>query len=186
MGGFPSFSLNLSTLASPTTRTPPRLLLETRQREAAISINMSNAQDLLSILNNANAASRSSLRPPGSTSGIVETSILDFKSGKMNATFKPNGKYLVEPDMRRGELHVVYCSSSSSSSNAAAIGTTSDIVPRPPPATLKLEWRDRRTRTTVDTYALDANSTFERVETGRGGDRVYLLQRSGRRRSFFW
>jgi hypothetical protein len=148
---------------------------------------MSNAQDLLSILNNANAASRSSLRPPASTSGIVETSILDFKSGKMNATFKPNGKYLVEPDMRRGELHVVYCSSSSSSSsNAAAIGTTSDIVPRPPPATLKLEWRDRRTRTTVDTYALDANSTFERVETGRGGDRVYLLQRSGRRRNFFW
>jgi hypothetical protein len=139
---------------------------------------MSNAQDLLSILNSANAASRSSLRPPTSTSGIVETSILDFRSGKMTATFKPNGKYLVEPDMRRGELHVVHCSSNSATS-------ASGIASRPPPS-LKLEWRDRRTRTTVNTYALDADATFERVETGRDGDRVYLLQRPGRRRDFFW
>ncbi len=135
---------------------------------------MSNAQDLLSILNSANAASRSSLRPPASTSGIVETSILDFRSGKMNATFKPNGKYLVEPDMRRGELHLVYCSSNNNATSA-----------RPPPS-IKLEWRDRRTRTTVNTYALDSDATFERVETGRDGDRVYLLQRPGRRRDFFW
>jgi hypothetical protein len=146
---------------------------------------MSNAQDLLSILSNAGAASRSSLRPPASTSGIVETSILSFRAGKMNATFKPNGKYLVEPDMRRGEIHVVYCTPPSSSASMnpllASNATANDAT-----ATLKLEWRDRRTKTTVNSLPLDGDATFERVETGRDGDRVYLLQRSGRRRNFFW
>ena len=137
---------------------------------------MSNAQDLLSILSNAGATSRSSLRPPASTSGIIETSILSFKAGKMNATFKPNGKYLVEPDSRRGEIHVVYCTAPP---NATAASSASA-------ATLKLEWRDRRTKTTVNSLPLDGDATFERVETGRDGDRVYLLQRSGRRRNFFW
>ena len=28
----------------------------------------------------------------------------------MTTTLRPNGKYLVEPDKRRGELHVVYVS----------------------------------------------------------------------------
>ena len=137
---------------------------------------MSNAQDLLSILSNAGASSRSSLRPPASTSGIVETSVLSFRAGKMNATFKPNGKYLVEPDMRRGEIHVVHCSTPSNGASATATAA----------ATLKLEWRDRRTKTIVNSLPLDGDATFERVETGRDGDRVYLLQRSGRRRNFFW
>jgi hypothetical protein len=145
---------------------------------------MSNAQDLLSILNNAGATSRSSLRPPASTSGIVETSILSFKAGKMNATFKPNGRYLVEPDTRRGEIHVVYCSPSSSSVRSASTAAAPAVAAAA--ATLKLEWRDRRTKTTVNSLPLDVDATFERVETGRDGDRVYLLQRSGRRRNFFW
>ena len=146
---------------------------------------MSNAQDLLSILSNAGATSRSSLRPPTSTSGIVETSILSLRAGKMNATFKPNGKYLVEPDARRGEIHVVYCTPPPSTSNNNNNATAAAAVAASA-ATLKLEWRDRRTKTTVNSLPLDGDATFERVETGRDGDRVYLLQRSGRRRNFFW
>eukprot|EP00571_Detonula_confervacea_P016957 CAMPEP_0172302744 /NCGR_PEP_ID=MMETSP1058-20130122/4404_1 /TAXON_ID=83371 /ORGANISM="Detonula confervacea, Strain CCMP 353" /LENGTH=443 /DNA_ID=CAMNT_0013013337 /DNA_START=45 /DNA_END=1376 /DNA_ORIENTATION=+ len=132
---------------------------------------MSNAQDLLSILGGASAASRPPVRAT-STSGNTETTILTFKAGKMNTTLKPNGKYLVEPDSRRGELHVVW--------TATALAT----------GHLKLEWKDRRTKTTVNTISVFPadDATFERVETGRDGDRVYLLQcgDNADARHFFW
>ncbi len=103
----------------------------------------------------------------------------------MNTTLQPNGKYLVEPDTRRGELHVV-CAS----------------VPGGAGGHVKLEWKDRRTKTTVNTIPIFASDDitngaatttfFERVLTGREGDRVYLLQIGGgggaaeSSRHFFW
>merc|ERR1711966_548253 len=55
---------------------------------------------------------------------------------------------------------------------------------------LKMEWKDRRTKTTVNTIPIfpEDNATFERVETGREGDRVYLLQCGNDMDSthFFW
>ena len=164
---------------------------------------MSNAQDLLSILSNA-GSSRSRIGGGGiasSTSGTVETSILSFKAGKMNTTLQPNGKYMVEPDMRRGELHVVWTATPAASASASG-GAAGGYV--------KLEWKDRRTKTTVNTIPIIATTTndntaattttasssaatFERVPTGREGDRVYLLQCDGNggsagadSRHFFW
>jgi len=139
---------------------------------------MSNAQDLLSIIGGG-GASRG--RAGGATtSGTTETSILNFKAGKMNTTLKPNGKYLVEPDTRRGELHVVW----TATATAAAAGTNG------PSGHLKLEWKDRRTKTTVNTIPIfpTDDATFERVETGKEGDRVYLLQcgSNSDSRHFFW
>ena len=47
----------------------------------------------------------------------------------MTTTLQSNGKYLVEPDKRRGELLVVYVS---------GVGASGGRV--------KLEWKDRRTK----------------------------------------
>jgi len=144
---------------------------------------MSNAQDLLSILGGAGAggASRGSRGAGGATTGgAAETSILSFKAGKMNTTLKPNGKYLVEPDSRRGELHVVWTAAAAGAASGAAGGG----------GHLKMEWKDRRTKTTVNTIPIfpTDDATFERVETGREGDRVYLLQcgNNADSRHFFW
>ena len=127
---------------------------------------MSNAQELLSLLNGRH---RPALSAPTSMS------ILNFKAGKMNTTLKSNGKYLVEADTRRGELHVVYARGGGAAANGDHI---------------KLEWKDRRTKEVLDTVVIPSgeDATFERVETGRDHDRVYLLQvgtgASGR--YFFW
>mmetsp|Transcript_32595 Transcript_32595/g.68864 ORF Transcript_32595/g.68864 Transcript_32595/m.68864 type:complete len:601 (+) Transcript_32595:74-1876(+) len=152
---------------------------------------MSNAQDLLSILNAANATRPSRGGAGGtSASGNAETSILSFKAGKMNTSLKPNGKYLVEPDGRRGELHVVWIASASSSASATSSATTSTTTNNNVGGggTLQLQWKDRRTKTVVNTIPVYANedATFERVETGRDGDRVYLLQSGSENRHFFW
>lgn len=143
---------------------------------------MSNAQDLLSILGGA-AANRP---PPAggaarSTNGTAETSILHFKAGKMNTTLKPNGKYLVEPDMRRGELHVVWTATPAAAPSSSGTTTTAAAGGGATGGHLKLEWKDRRTKTVVNTIPIfpEDDATFERVETGRDGDRVYLLQCGG-------
>ncbi len=76
-------------------------------------------------------------------------------------------------DPRRGTLDVNWTKSSSSS-----------------PGTLKLEWKDRRTRSVVDSHTIfpEDDCTFSRVETGNDKDRVYLLQYGNvsERRFFFW
>lgn len=144
---------------------------------------MSNAQDLLSILGGAgaNRPSRAAGANGGATTnGSTETSILQFKAGKMNTRLKPNGKYLVEPDARRGEMHVVWTTTPAAAGQATTAG-----------GHLKIEWKDRRTKTTVNTIPIfpEDDATFERVETGREGDRVYLLQcgtNNADSRHFFW
>ena len=141
---------------------------------------MSNAQDLLSTLNGASAR-RNAAAPSASSSGgnPTEKSILSFKAGKMNTTLKPNGKYLVEPDARRGELHVVWVTGTAANTGGTAGGG----------GHLKIEWKDRRTKTIVNSIPIFANTddaTFERVETGKDGDRVYLLTVGNENRHFFW
>ena len=95
----------------------------------------------------------------------------------MNTTLKPNGKYLVEPDARRGELHVVWVTAAATTGTGAGGGH------------LKIEWKDRRTKTVVNSIPIFANTddaTFDRVETGKDGDRVYLLTVGNENRHFFW
>eukprot|EP00956_Cyclotella_meneghiniana_P019896 scaffold34567_cov66-Cyclotella_meneghiniana.AAC.2 len=114
---------------------------------------MSNAQDLLSILNGRRIASSGN---PSNSAAPTPKSILNFKAGKMSTTRQPNGKYLVTPDARRGELHLLVDNNNGG---------------------LKVEWKDRRTKATVDTVhvANPQDATFERVETAKESDRVYLL-----------
>ena len=138
---------------------------------------MSNAADLLSILNGAQMR-----RPPAasSTSGATESSILSIKAGKMNAALQPNGKFLVEPDARRGELHVVWIKASGGGGGAHASAAAAN-------GRLVLQWQDRRTKAVVNSIPVfpEDDAAYERVETGRDGDRVYLLT-VGENRHFFW
>jgi len=108
---------------------------------------------------------------PGPSSSRREEegkTILSFKAGKMDPVLQPNGKYLITADPRRGEVNLVF-----------------DL-----PSTLKLEWKDRRTRSVVDSFLVipEDNCTFTPVPTGREGDRVNLLQFGSNpdRRFFFW
>lgn len=53
----------------------------------------------------------------------------------MTTSLQSNGKYLVEPDKRRGELHIVYVSGVGTGGAAGSGG-----------GRVKLEWKDRRTK----------------------------------------
>ena len=132
---------------------------------------MSNAQDLLSILGG--NAPRSA---PHANPTSAEKTIMSFKAGKMNTELQPNGKYMVSPDSRRGEINIVW---TTTSNNSSASGGQLTVV-----------WKDRRTMTAVNTYPIfpSDNATFERVETGNEADRVYLLScgDSADSRHFFW
>ncbi|KAL7514914.1 hypothetical protein ACHAXN_012188 [Cyclotella atomus] len=138
---------------------------------------MSNAQELLSILNGRRPALSSTTTQPTSSS------ILNFKAGKMTTTIQPNGKYLVAPDTRRGELHVVFVRGTTTAGGGGSGGGGVG-------GHIQLEWKDRRTKTTVDTIHIPhgEDCTFERIETGRELDRVYLLQvgSGSAGRHFFW
>lgn len=140
---------------------------------------MSNAQELLSILGGRHRPALST----GTSSNHQEKSILQFKAGKMTTQLQPNGKYLVTPDTRRGELHLVW---STAAAAAATRGNTGAAVG----GHVKIEWKDRRTKAVVNTVPVfpGEDATFERVETGREGDRVYLLQvgSGAEGRHFFW
>jgi hypothetical protein len=98
--------------------------------------------------------------------------LLSFKAGKLNATLQPNGKYLVTADPRRGTLEVNWTQSTSS------VGV------------LKIEWKDRRTRSVIDSLSIfpEDNCTYSKVDTGIPNDRVYYLQygNASDRRFFFW
>ena len=108
----------------------------------------------------------------------------------MTTTLKPNGKYRVEPDLRRGELHVVWTAASSTATGTGTAASATTGGSGSPAGHLQIEWRDRRTQTAVDAVPIFAadDATFERVLTGREDDRVYLLQCGGRpeSRHFFW
>lgn len=133
---------------------------------------MSNAQDLLSILGGG------APRPaPRANPSSTEKTILSFKAGKMNTERQPNGKYMVSPDSRRGEINLVW--------------TTTNAAPSSSGGSLTVQWKDRRTMATVNTYPIfpSDNATFERVETGNDADRVYLLScgaNNADSRHFFW
>lgn len=117
---------------------------------------------------------------PGAASSRREEegkTILTFKAGRMDPVLQENGKYLITADPRRGQISLNYNLPSNSSSSAAG-------------GTLKFEWKDRRTRTVVESFNIitEDRCTFVPIPTGRDGERVYLLQfgSNSSRRFFFW
>lgn len=94
--------------------------------------------------------------------------LVEMKAGKMTTrAVGTGGKLKVEPDMRRGKLSLVKNNDN----------------------TVRLLWTDRTTGTLEDDMLVfPGEQTFEKVETGKGKDRVYLLQFKSQatRRFFFW
>mmetsp|Transcript_55460 Transcript_55460/g.82172 ORF Transcript_55460/g.82172 Transcript_55460/m.82172 type:complete len:443 (-) Transcript_55460:192-1520(-) len=121
--------------------------------------------------------------PGGSTTSNrrdEEKNIISIKAGKMEHVLQPNGKYMVSPNPRRGEINLLWSAATTSGTSA---GSSSNN------GTLKFEWRDRRTRATdhESTIFPEDRCTFSKIDTGRNNDRVYLLQyANSERRLFFW
>lgn len=107
--------------------------------------------------------------------------ILSFKAGKMVTEILKTGKYFLKPDSRRGTINLSWKTSVSNSARRSS--ETSKGV-------LLFEWKDRRTCATVDSFPIlpTDNCSYTKVDTGREGDRVYLLQfgKSKDRRYFYW
>eukprot|EP00566_Odontella_aurita_P019968 CAMPEP_0113544300 /NCGR_PEP_ID=MMETSP0015_2-20120614/10632_1 /TAXON_ID=2838 /ORGANISM="Odontella" /LENGTH=303 /DNA_ID=CAMNT_0000444545 /DNA_START=86 /DNA_END=994 /DNA_ORIENTATION=- /assembly_acc=CAM_ASM_000160 len=126
--------------------------------------------------------------PPSASSRNREPEgkvILTFKAGKMKTELQPSGKYLVTPDNRRGSIQVVWQAQPASGGSGGGGGGGGGAG-----GVLKFEWKDRRTRSVVDSLSIfpEDEVTYSKVPTGRDGDRVYLLQygRASDRRFFFW
>lgn len=142
--------------------------------------------DLLAMLGGGMpGASSSRSAPEGKT-------LLSFKAGKMNAELQSNGKFMISPDPRRGEIQLVWQSYASGSGGGGSSGGGSGAGGNG--GLLKFEWKDRRTRSVVDSLSIfpEDDCTYGRVSAGRDADRVYLLQFGGNnssgssRRFFFW
>lgn len=94
--------------------------------------------------------------------------LVRFKAGKCETEPRPNGKVYVKPTPRRGEIQLV---------------KQDDL--------LHFQWRDRVTLAvdpTCDHMVFPGDAKFNKVETGRDGDRVYALQfgQNTSRNFFFW
>lgn len=110
------------------------------------------------------------------------TELLRFKAGRMKAELQQNGKFLISPDPRRGEIRLLWKANDAGGASNGHGGV------------LTLEWVDRRTTLPVTTLTVfpEDGVTYRRAWTGdgegRGSDRVYLLQygNASDRRFFFW
>lgn len=94
--------------------------------------------------------------------------LVRFKAGRCETEPRPNGKLWVKPTQRRGEIQLV---------------KQDDL--------LHFQWRDRTTLAvdpTCDHMVFPGDAKFNKVETGRDGDRVYALQfgQNTSRVFFFW
>jgi len=104
--------------------------------------------DLLDVLGNQSSSSVSTRR------GEAEKHVaVSFKAGKMKMELQENGKYWVTPDKRRGQVQLVWSNDQE----------------------LKWEWMDRREKDVTDSYKVVGGNKFERVDTGKEEERIYLL-----------
>mmetsp|Transcript_14964 Transcript_14964/g.32223 ORF Transcript_14964/g.32223 Transcript_14964/m.32223 type:complete len:489 (-) Transcript_14964:390-1856(-) len=136
---------------------------------------------------------------PNGGSGIE---LLKFKAGRMKAELQQNGKFLISPDPRRGEIRMLWKSNrpGAGASSALASSSSSGGPTNANGGVLTFEWVDRRTTLPVTTLTIfpEDGCTFQRVYTGGAAgddndrrsstDRVYVLQygNSSERRFFFW
>jgi len=92
--------------------------------------------------------------------------LVTFKAGKMEPQDKGNNKFLIVPDLRKGQVNLI----------------------KGDDQLIHFQWKDRKTQTMVDDLILfPDDAVFKKVKTGKEADRVYLLQYKGsNRRFFFW
>ncbi|EQC26762.1 hypothetical protein SDRG_15412 [Saprolegnia diclina VS20] len=106
--------------------------------------------------------------PAFGTTGGARASLVEFNAGKMTATPKEAGstKLVVTPDLQKGKILLV----------------------REDDQLLHFKWKNRTTGVVADDFIIFPNdASFQKVDTGRADDRVYVLQYKGSPRRFlFW
>ncbi|GLE02592.1 hypothetical protein PINS_up011433 [Pythium insidiosum] len=102
----------------------------------------------------------------GGSNGAGRNELVSFNAGKMTVKPSANGKFLVTPDLKKGKI----------------------CLTRGDDQLLHFQWVDRQTGASPDDFILfPDDAAFSKVNTGREGDRVYLLQyKNSSRRFFFW
>ncbi|OQS00709.1 proteasomal ubiquitin receptor ADRM1-like protein [Achlya hypogyna] len=106
--------------------------------------------------------------PAFGTTGGARAALVEFNAGKMTAAPKEAGgtKLVVTPDLQKGKIQLV----------------------RGDDQLLHFQWKSRTTGVVADDFIIFPNdAAFQKVDTGRPNDRVYVLQYKGSsRRFFFW
>lgn len=89
-----------------------------------------------------------------------------FNAGKMTVAPAANGKFLITPDLKKGRI---------------SLSRGDDQL-------LHFQWTDRQSGSSPEDFIIfPDDATFSKVDTGRAGDRVLLLQyKNSARRFFFW
>jgi len=96
----------------------------------------------------------------------AQNELVSFNAGKMTATATAGGKFLIAPDLKKGKV----------------------CLSRGDDQLLHFQWIDRQTGASPEDFIIfPDDASFGRVDTGRAGDRVYILQyKNSSRRFFFW
>lgn len=96
----------------------------------------------------------------------TQNELVSFNAGKMTVKPSANGKFLITPDLKKGKI----------------------CLSRGDDQLLHFQWMDRQSGTNPEDFIIfPDDASFSRVDTGREGDRVFLLQyKNSSRRFFFW
>jgi 26S proteasome regulatory subunit N13 len=96
----------------------------------------------------------------------LQNELVSFNAGKMTAKASANGKFTVTPQLEKGKV----------------------CLSRGDDQLLHFQWVDRQTGASPEDFIIFPDDAhFAKVDTGRPGDRVYILQyKNSSRRFFFW
>uniref|UniRef100_A0AAV1VAA1 Proteasomal ubiquitin receptor ADRM1 n=1 Tax=Peronospora matthiolae TaxID=2874970 RepID=A0AAV1VAA1_9STRA len=102
----------------------------------------------------------------GTPSSAGRNELVSFHAGKMTVKAAANGKFLVTPQLEKGKV----------------------CLSRGDDQLLHFQWVDRQTGASPEDFIIFPDDAhFDKVDTGRPDDRVYILQyKNSSRRFFFW
>ncbi|CAN0417128.1 unnamed protein product, partial [Ectocarpus sp. 12 AP-2014] len=103
---------------------------------------------------------------PGAPAASGSVPLLSFKAGKMDVSDKGGDKFHITPDLRKGTI---------------------SLFKGPDDQLMHFAWKERPSGTVVDDIIiLPEEAVYKKVDTGREGERVYLMEIAGNRRFFYW
>ncbi|CAB1096594.1 unnamed protein product [Ectocarpus sp. CCAP 1310/34] len=103
---------------------------------------------------------------PGAPAASGSAPLLSFKAGKMDVSDKGGDKFHITPDLRKGTI---------------------SLFKGPDDQLMHFAWKERPSGTVVDDIIiLPEEAVYKKVDTGREGERVYLMEIAGNRRFFYW
>eukprot|EP00752_Nemacystus_decipiens_P008109 g7249.t1 len=103
---------------------------------------------------------------PGVPAASGSAPLLSFKAGKMKVSDKGGDKFHITPDLRKGTI---------------------SLFKGPDDQLMHFSWKERPSGNVVDdVIILPEEAVYKKVDTGREGERVYLMEIAGNRRFFYW